>query len=67
MYDCSDRAVLSGSENGTVYVWDLVEGNLVRDKSRKNISPCLTLRKPFINKNRLCSKTCGIDKIFKFK
>ncbi len=48
MYDCSDRAVLSGSENGTVYVWDLVEGNLVRDKSRKIISPCLTFRKPFI-------------------
>ncbi len=27
--DCSDRAVLSGSENGSVYVWDLVEGSLL--------------------------------------
>ncbi len=24
-----------------------------------------TIKKPKVNKNRLCSKTCGIDKIFK--
>ena len=27
--DSSDRAVLSGSENGCVYCWDLVEGALL--------------------------------------
>lgn len=26
----SDKFVLSGSENGFVYVWDLVEGNVVK-------------------------------------
>jgi mitogen-activated protein kinase organizer 1 len=28
--DCSDQLVLSGSENGFIHVWDMVEGTLVQ-------------------------------------
>ena len=35
MLNNGDQIVISGSENGTVFAWDLVEGNLIKKLVRR--------------------------------